>query len=427
MDDATAPYLVISTDSHAGPWLIEDLREYCPRQHLRDFDDYAVAVRSETSAHLGNDVATNAMSMLTAGAQEALARTVACAGQRNPEARRHDMDQDGVAVDVIFAGGQNDEPLPFVGDGFHAGPPSGTLRAVGHQIWNRWLADFISGTPHRHVGVMQIPIWDIDAALREIRWGYGAGLRAVNFPAPRPDYAPYTDRVYEPLWSLVEELDLPLVTHSASGEKSGVTGPGATSIVEAETHWFSRRALWHLIFGGVFERHPLLKLVFSEQRVAWVPETLRDLDSIYFNDITRDRHYETGELTELTQILPVPPSRYFDRHCYLAGSFMAPFEVAMRDQVGLDNLMWGSDYPHVEGTWPRTRLALRYTFHDVPVNEVRAILGLNAARVFNLDVAALQEVADRIGPTPAEIARAVEPAELPLYRGYAFRTVGTYA
>jgi hypothetical protein len=111
----------------------------------------------------------------------------------------------------------------------------------------------------------------------------------------------------------------------------------------------------------------------------------------------------------------------------LSGSFLAPYEVAYRHQVGLGNLLWGTDYPHLEGTWPQTREAIRNTFHAVPEDETRLILGETAAAVYGFDRAALWQVAQRIGPTPAEVAAPLAPHEFPLGRNGAFREVGTFA
>jgi predicted TIM-barrel fold metal-dependent hydrolase len=185
--------------------------------------------------------------------------------------------------------------------------------------------------------------------------------------------------------------------------------------------WLSRRSLWQLIFAGVFERHPKLKLVFTEQRVLWVPETLRDLDNVYASDT---QFLAGADVVDID--LPKRPSEYWASNCYVAGSFLAPFEVALREKVGVRNLMWGADYPHVEGTWPRTRLSMRNTFADVPEDDARKILGENALGVYNLAADALRPIADRIGPTPDELAQPLAPNEFPDFRGEAFRTFGDY-
>ena len=106
---------------------------------------------------------------------------------------------------------------------------------------------------------------------------------------------------------------------------------------------------------------------------------------------------------------------------------MARYEAEMRNEIGLDTLLWGSDYPHVEGTWRRTELALRKTFAGLPEADVRRILGDNGIRVYNLDPTALRAVAERIGPEPAQIDRPLSPEEYPTHLGLAFREFSTFA
>ena len=100
-----------------------------------------------------------------------------------------------------------------------------------------------------------------------------------------------------------------------------------------------------------------------------------------------------------TRKLSLGPTGYFERQCFIGASFMPRHEAHFRHDIGIDKLLWGSDYPHLEGTWPNTMAALRKTFFDFPEHEIRAILGENAARVYGFDVPAMQKIADRIGPT----------------------------
>jgi hypothetical protein len=225
------PYLMVSSDSHAGPSLEAELRPYCPAAHLDDFDAYGALYRAAIAQRPDPMVQD-----VTAPALAAYEDLLRCEGLHDPHAFLRDMDAEGIAAQVIFAGGGNKEPLPW-SDGFNAGDPrtAPALRAVGGHIWNQWPADFASVAPERLLGVMHIPIWDLPAAIEELAWGKAHSLRAVNFPAPRPDYPDY-------------------------------------------------------------QRH----------------------------------------------------------------------------EIGLGTLLWGADYPHVEGTWPRTELALRNTFAGLPVDEVRA-------------------------------------------------------
>jgi hypothetical protein len=111
---------------------------------------------------------------------------------------------------------------------------------------------------------------------------------------------------------------------------------------------------------------------------------------------------------------------------------MSRLECEARGDIGVDRLMWGSDYPHQEGTWPHTEISLRWTFgRDVPSDELRAMLGENAARCYNLDLNALRRVADRIGPTESDLRVPVEmlpthDPEGPYIPSWAFREFGPW-
>jgi predicted TIM-barrel fold metal-dependent hydrolase len=100
------------------------------------------------------------------------------------------------------------------------------------------------------------------------------------------------------------------------------------------------------------------------------------------------------------------PSEYFERQVTIAASFMNSYEASIRNKIGVGNLMWGADFPHVEGTWPRTRRSLARCFAGIPPADVRAILTHNPARIYGFDVAALQPIADRVGPTIEELVGA---------------------
>lgn len=432
------PYLLVSVDGHVGPSLMTQLRPYCPSSYLESFDSYAHAVKqvargevssvNSSQANVEFELRGPEVAKLLARPPEldahdahdalrARRRAWECEGQQDPHARHRDMDADGIAADVIFAGGQNGEVLPFLLFGFEQGSAQVDLelRTVGSHIYNSWLADFVSAAPERHVGVMQVAIADVDSAVAELGWGREAGLRAVNLPAPQRESAPYTDPAYESFWAACEDLDIPLLTHTGGGDPAhGIDGPMGIALTQMEMRFMSRRGLWQLILGGVFERHPRLKIMFTENGVTWLEDTLRDLDSLYFSESHR----------YLRDALSLSPSQYWTRNCFIGGSFLAPYEVAARDVVGIRNLCWGSDYPHTEGTWPNTRLALRHTFANVPEAETRLILGENALSFFDLDEAALRPIADRIGPHPSDLAQPLRQDEFPAFRGFAFRERG---
>src|SRR5262249_29388000 len=138
-----------------------------------------------------------------------------------------------------------------------------TRRAAGLRIYNAWLADACSVEPERHVGVVQIPDWDIDASLREIEWAREAGLGAVNFPAPRTTVTSFDDPAWEPFWSACESLGMPLTTHAGNVDlnflKFGLSKVHTHAIAHLDGgSWAARRGAHWLIFTGVFERHPEL-------------------------------------------------------------------------------------------------------------------------------------------------------------------------
>ncbi len=398
MRETSQRYMVIAGDSHAGPSL-QQLRAYCPSGFLDAYDDFVRGYEY------------NLIPLQRMYQPEYYEISRLCPGLQDPQARLRDMDADGIVADVIFAGGMNGEPMPWESAGYTE------LRFVGQRAYNDWLVDFCSVAPHRLRGVMEVPIWDIDAAVAEVERGSAAGLGAVNFPASRADRPAYNDPVYDPFWSAVAASGLPLVNHVAGGDTPhGVTGPGGTAIGLNEVHWLARRSLWQMIFGRVLERHPTLKVVFTEQRVTWVPVELREMDSI--NDSAEHPGLER---------LPRRPSEYWASNFYVCASFMAPFEVALRHQIGLGNMVWGTDYPHVEGTWPRTRLALRYAFAGVPRAEARQLLGENAISIYGLDRPKLRALADRIGPTEHELETPLDPTEYPEHLGLAFRKVAAFS
>ena len=178
----------------------------------------------------------------------------------------------------------------------------------------------------------------------------------------------------------------------------------------------SRRAVWWLIFAGVFERHPDLKLVVTETPGNWFPSTAAELDALW-------GFYEAQARQPMNKMLidqvPRRPSEYMAQNVFYGASFASSFEVEEAVSHGLDSqLMWGSDYPHIEGTFVYqdgadmpsvTRLSLRNTFCGVAPAETLRMVGQNAIDVYNLDAAALQEIAVEIGaPTLDELATPID-------------------
>jgi predicted TIM-barrel fold metal-dependent hydrolase len=168
----------------------------------------------------------------------------------------------------------------------------------------------------------------------------------------------------------------------------------------AEVAFYGMRPLVHLILSGVFERFPRLKFVFTEGGASWLPETLQRLDYV----ITSVQKGSIGELkyTE-DQALPRTATEYFNQNVWMGVSFPKPADMDVRSMIAPDHFMWGSDYPHDEGSQPYTREHLRLVTQDVPDDELRRILGLNAAALYDFDIEALAPLAAQYGPTLAEL------------------------
>lgn len=419
--DAGEPLVIVSCDSHIGPRLRDDLRAYCPSAHLAEFDEFAANVEAQRAALYAK---------VPGRAGAGVGRNRRTDGHHDMTARRADLDHEGVAAEIIFHGSQNEEPIPFGNfvvflptDAF---PPH--LVGLGRHIYNHWLADACATDPVRHIGLAQLPMWDVDAAIAELTWAREAGLRGVNFPAPGPGIVAYNNPVWEPFWSACADLGMTLTTHSGAGSPDSWTGPEAMALVSLESGgWMSRRAMHQMVFGGVFERHPQLRLVLTEQPGTWWTSTLHEYDSVF--------HTFRGALrSRMTRL----PSEYCRDNIVIGGSFLAPFEAA--DAVANDyvpNVMWGSDYPHTEGTWQFPLegdevssfdlAALQHTFAEIPTEHTRAMVGENAIRVYGLDADALATVARRISaPTAEDLATPL--ARIPAGAGMlAFRTFGAWS
>jgi predicted TIM-barrel fold metal-dependent hydrolase len=405
-------YIVVSADGHVGPSVNKQLREYCPREYLETFEDFVLEHDSQDKAQ-----STSPVSLPESYIKERAVHA-SVPGLQDPHARLRDMDADGIAADVIYHGGLNQQSIPFSSTSLlsWSSPKYVHLEHIGIRMYNRWLADFVSVAPHRHVGIAHVPIHDVDLAVKEVYWAGENGLRAINLPAPRRDFPNYHERIWDPLWAASAETGLSLNTHAGAGDLYPYTGDAATALFLMESQFYARRPIWILIFSGVFARHPGLRLVSAEQFGDWVPDLLNEMDTCYL----------APQTTNLREILGTMPSDVWRENCFVGASFMSNAEAKMGIEHNLvEKLMWGADYPHIEGTWPRTMQSIRKSFADLPTDVVAAYLGESAINVYGLDRDALRLEADRIGPTVAKVSVPLD--EIPSHQGFAFRELGRWA
>ena len=312
-EDQSSRVMLLSADCHAGP-RVKQFREFLDPEFRQAFDEYAAAVSvlEEAPLHTSDDLAEATRGQLRLERDHV-------AGLADPSARVSDLDADGIAAEIIFPQGS----VPF-----HRYPPQAQaparsvtnhfdprLRRAGVRAYNRWLAEFCAANTGRHLGIAVVPIDDVAAAVQEVEWARDAGLRSVSLPPISDAYPHYNDACYEPFWEACAVLNMPLQAHGASTVWYG-TGPDHYALTLAECDFFTRRSLWFLIFSGVFDRHPDLNLVFTEQRAGWVVQTLADMDSIY-----------EFQPSGLQQILAQRPSWYFAAELLHRREFPVPRRV----------------------------------------------------------------------------------------------------
>jgi len=392
-------FLVISSDCHAGlpP---ERYRDYLDPQYRAAFD-HALPIQLERTRG-----AAKLFLVDDVNAAWRKGRERALSGAWDGEERARVLDADGIAGEVIFPDGITEMNMPPFGAGLSLPTEEVVpeLQWAGARAHNRWIAEFCQMAPERRAGVAIVPaLWDVDEAVREVRVARQSGLRGVLIPCAWGRLAPYHHPKYDPLWAACQDLEMVVHFHSGAAPIADYFGPfppaagapelpGAVGIYISEVAWWCARPITFLIWGGVFERFPRLRTAVTEGTSIWVPEYLELLDFRY------DENHFTAKLGDYRSHLSMRPSEYFRRHVFLGASCMPRREVELRHQIGIGNLMWGSDYPHPEGTWPETRDHMLEAFRGVPEVELEALLGGNAARVYGFDVGKLAPLAARIGP-----------------------------
>lgn len=379
---ASERYTIISADCHAGGNHAQ-YREYLESKYHDEFDAWRGKYKNPF-----RDLQDDGRS-------------------RNwDNARRNaDLDAEGVAAEVVFP---NTVP-PFFPTGVVIAPAPTPeeleLRLAGIRAHNRWLADFVAADPVRRFGQAQIFLNDVDEAIKDVRWCKEHGIDGVLLPGVSPDtpwIEPLSSPVYDPLWAVCQELGMPITHHGGgSGIPKMPDLPVKNLIYVMEVGFYAHRALWHLIWGGAFERFPGLKLVLTEVGSDWVLPTLARMDGLY----EQMKGGRIGELGVPAEAVPsMKPSEVFRRNVWIGASFPSPSDAAMFHEIGIDKIMWGSDYPHHEATSPYSKESLRRTFAGWSPSDLRKVLSENAAQVYGFDLEKLAPLAAKIGPTVEEIA-----------------------
>jgi predicted TIM-barrel fold metal-dependent hydrolase len=323
------------------------------------------------------------------------------------EMRNEQQEADGIVGEVVFP---NTIPPFFPSFVLFAQPPKPEdyeHRLAGIRAHNRWLVDWCAEFPERRAGIGQIFLNDIDDAIEDVRWIKEHGLRGgLLLPNVSPDVGwvkPLYDPAYDRLWAEIQDLDVVINVHGGTGVPDYGPYPVSMLLYINEATFYAQRPLVQFILSGIFERFPRLRFAVTESGCAWVPPLLQRLDGVL------KRIRDTGATGEIRygqeHVLPRSATEYFHQNVWMGVSQPGRADAAARYDIGLDRFMWGSDYPHDEGTGPFTREHLRALFHDTDPAELRRILAGNAAELYDFDLDALAPLAGQIGPTVAEIAQ----------------------
>ncbi len=392
-------YLVISSDGHAGPHASE-YRPYVDPK-FREIFDVALPIQIQMTEQAAKSFLVDDVNR-----EWRKGREQELSGAWDAEARDKVLDADGVAAEVLFPDGVTEMNAPPFGAGFTMSPEGVTadLQWAGCLAHNRWMAEFVSTAPERRIGLACIPVlWEIERAVEGIRWSHENGLRGVILPPRWGTHDAYHHVKYDAVWEICQDLGMPIHFHSGPAPIEEYFGPipapeghtiqpGAMGAYITEVAQWLVRPLTFMLWGGVFERFPRLKAALTEGTAIWVPEYLELLEQRY--SVT---HY-AQKLGDYRKHLSMSPADYFRRNVRVGASCMPRREAELRHQIGVDTIMWGTDYPHPEGSWPHTRKQMHDTFHDLPEEEISRMLGGNAAGFYGIDTEKLAPLVARIGP-----------------------------
>ncbi len=361
-------YKLISTDSHLSlpPGFF---RRYLPTRH-RDHPwvDMVEGMEKKALKIAGMGLAHMAGRKFEDYKASDISKEDIRPGAFDPDARLKDMDTDGVDAEVLIAMG-----AAPTGEGI----TEDFQRAV-MQSYGDFMSEFCSTNPARLIGPAPIPFQNMDLALAEMkRAAKLPGIRAFLFEAfPQ---VPYWDDAYEPFWRVADDLGYPIHIHISTPRSTALSMSSLAPNKQGTAMSFIslspsglKETMAILIYSGVLERHPNVRFVFTEAGASWLIYFKERMDIVF----KRHRHWTRSPLRE-------PPSFYVDRQC--VNTFIEDTAaIRLRHEVGIGNLMWSTDYPHSDSTWPHSWKYIEEAFDGVPEAERHQIMAGNAIELYGL-------------------------------------------
>jgi uncharacterized protein len=288
-------------------------------------------------------------------------------GGSDPHARLRDMDAEGIDQAVLF---------PSVGLYFWALDDPAAATAIA-RAYNDWLASYCAAGPGRLFGAAMVPMQDPGAAAAEVRRAQGDLGFVAAFVRPNPCRGrSLSHPAYEPVWEAAEECTMAVAVHEGSSvivPTLGSDRPFNPLVLHAVSHAFEEMlACAQLIAFGVLERHPALRVVFLESSGGWAPFWLERLDE------------QTESFGAFCPDMRLTPSEYFARQCWISFEIDEKTLPALAPFIGERRIVWGSDYPHHDATFPGAVDTLRRTIAPLAPEVQALVLGANAAELYGL-------------------------------------------
>jgi len=280
----------------------------------------------------------------------------------DPTLRIADQERDGVAGEVLY---------PSLAMTLFQ-LEDAELRAASFAAYNDWLAEYCSHCPRRLAGIAMISLEDPGRAAADLAAAAGKGLRGAMVWGDAPAERPYGDPAYDVFWAAAQELGVPLSFHILTERRSS---NWKTTVMRYYPllHHVIQRTLSELILSGVLERYPRLQIVSVENDIGWIGHFIQRLDHAY----------EKYRFLEPRGAIPQPPGFYFRRQ--VRATFQDDvIGVRTRDAIGADNLMWASDFPHSDSTWPHSREVIARDFAGVAAAEVNRMVFETASRLYQI-------------------------------------------
>ncbi|MGO9055809.1 MAG: amidohydrolase family protein [Candidatus Binataceae bacterium] len=366
-------YLLISADSHfvepPGMWAERMDRKFRPRapHTVRDLKgkegEYFVCENIDpmpVAAFFGAGVPSQELPEHNKKSFDEAPQSV-----RDPAYRLKDLDRDGVQAEVIYTS----MGMPLFG------LDDAELRAACFAAFNDWAADYCSYDPKRLIPLGLITLEDIPAAVAELNRIANKGVRGAMIWAEPASDRPYSAPEYEPFWAAAQDLNMPLSLHilTARGGTGATFGQRGMLLNLATMHHGIERTLSTLVYGGVLEKFPRLKIVSAENDVGWMAYFMYRLDTV------QNRMGALGGMK-----LPLRASEYLKRQVY--ATFIAdPVFVDSLHRFPPENIMWSSDYPHTAATFPRSKEIVAKRLGMLPPDTLRKIVRDTAIKVYNIE------------------------------------------